>query len=262
VPRPWSTSSREDLTPSFSPHGQHVAFQSTRSGWGEIWMADRDGSHSHQLTDLKGSVAGFPHWSPDGKKIVFHSRQQSYARLFLLDLSAGRPMPLSYEAINDYQPSWSRDGKWIYFGSRRSGERQVWKVSAQGGPVVQVTSHGGWVPLESPDGQTLFYGKPDNTIWRMPLPGGEEQPVFSQAVSAIGSAYAPGRKGIYFIRQASPGGKQSLAFLRLANGQITTLAEISRPLELGFALSPDERTILYSQIDHVSSELMLVEHFH
>jgi hypothetical protein len=115
--------------------------------------------------------------------------------------------------------------------------------------------------LESPDGQTLFYGKPDNTIWRMPLPDGEEQPVLSQAVSAVGSAYAPGRKGIYFIRQASPGGQQSLAFLHLADGQITTLAEISRPLEYGFALSPDERTILYSQIDHVTSELMLVEHF-
>lgn len=260
VPRPWSTSSREDLTPSFSPDGQQVAFQSTRSGWDEIWAADRDGSHLHQLTELRGSVAGFPHWSPDGKRIVFHSRQQSYARLFLLDLSAGRPKALRYKAINDYQPSWSHDGKWIYFGSRRSGEDQVWKVSAGGGPVLQVTRHGGWAPLESPDGQTLFYGEPDNTIWRMPLPSGEEQPVFSEAVN--GSTYAPGRKGIYFIRQASPGGKQSLVFLRFADGQMTTLAEISRPLELGFALSPDERTILYSQIDHASSDLMLVEHFH
>ena len=260
--RPWTTSIREDLTPSFSPDGHQVTFQSSRSGWNEIWIADRDGSHARQLTELKGSVAGFPHWSPDGKRIVFHSRQQSYARLFLLDLSAGRPMVLSYEAINDYQPSWSHDGKWIYFGSRRSGERQVWKVSAEGGPVVQVTRHGGWVPLESPDGQNLFYTKPDSGLWRLPLPAGEEQPVSSEAVSAIGSAYAPGRKGIYFIREASPGRPQTLVFLRLADGQMTTLAEISRPLELGFALSPDERTILYSQIDHVSSELMLIEHFH
>ena len=123
---------------------------------------------------------------------------------------------------------------------------------------MQVTRHGGFVPLDAPDGQTLFYGKPDNTIWGMSLPGGEARPVFYAGSRASGSAYAPGRKGIYFIREASPGGKQSLAFLHLANGQITTLAEISRPLELGFALSPDERTILYSQIDHVSSELMLV----
>lgn len=262
IPRPWSASSQEDLTPSFSPDGRQVAFQSTRSGWDEIWVADRDGSHPHQLIELRGSVAGFPHWSPDGKKIVFHSRQQSYARLFLLDLSAGRPTPLSYQAIDDYQPSWSHDGKWIYFGSLRSGEHEVWKVSAEGGPIMQVTRHGGWVPLESRDGQYLFYTKPDSGVWRMPLPAGEEQPVFSEAVSAIGSAYAPGRKGIYFVRQGTPASKQSLMFFRFKDGQTTTLTEISRPLELGFALSPDERTILYSQIDHVSSELMLVEHFH
>ncbi|MBV9306762.1 MAG: PD40 domain-containing protein [Acidobacteriaceae bacterium] len=262
VPRQWGISSREDWTPSFSPDGQQVAFQSTRSGWSEIWIADRDGSHPRQLTELKGSIAGFPHWSPDGKKIVFHSRQQSYARLFLLDLSTSRPTPLRYEAINDYQPSWSHDGRWLYFASRRSGERQVWKVPAEGGPVVQVTRHGGWDPLESPDGQYLYCVKPGNSIWRMPLPGGEEQPVSSEVVSAMGSAYAPGRKGIYFIRQAGPSGQQSLVFVRLPNGQKTTLAEISRPLEFGLALSPDERTILYSQIDHVSSDLMLVEHFH
>ena len=232
VPRPWGASSRQNGTPSFSPDGQQVAFQSTRSGWSEIWTADRDGSHLRQLTDLKGAVAGFPYWSPDGKKIVFHSRQQSYARLFVLDLSAGRAAPLTYEAVNDFAPSWSHDGKWIYFGSRRSADIQVWKVPAEGGPVLQVTRHGGWSPLESADGQYLFYTKTDNSIWRMPLPSGGEQPVFSEAVN--GSTYAPGRKGIYFIRQVSPGGKQSLAFLSFANGQIATLAEISPPAGIGF----------------------------
>ena len=58
-----------------------------------VWMADRDGSHLRQLTELRGSVAGFPRWSPDGKKIAFHSRLQSYARLYVLDLSSGRGAP-------------------------------------------------------------------------------------------------------------------------------------------------------------------------
>jgi hypothetical protein len=80
-------------------------------------------------------------------------------------------------------------------------------------------------------------------------------------VSAIGSAYAVARKGIYCILRASLGRKQSIVFVGSTNSQITALAEISRPLELGLAVSPDERTIFYSQIDHVSSELMLIEHF-
>jgi len=82
APRPWLLSSQEAANPSFSPDGEQVAFQSSRSGWSEIWLADRDGSHLRQMTELRGSVAGFPHWSPDGKRSVFHSRQHTYARLF------------------------------------------------------------------------------------------------------------------------------------------------------------------------------------
>jgi Tol biopolymer transport system component len=259
VPRQWSASSRVDYTPSFSPDGGQVAFQSTRSGWNEIWTADREGSHLRQLTELRGSVAGFPRWSPDGKKIVFHSRQQGYGRLFLLDPLGGRAMPLSYEAINDFAPSWSHDEKWIYFTSRRSGENEVWKVAADGGLAVRVTRHDGWNPLESPDGQYLYYAKGDSSVWRMALSSGEERLMFSQA--GDDAAYAPGRKGVYFIREASPGRKRNLVFLRLADSRMIILAEISRPLDFGFAVSPDERMILYSQIDHVTSELMLVEHF-
>jgi serine/threonine protein kinase len=257
VPRPWSFSSREDQTPSFSPDGQQVAFQSTRSGWSEIWMADRDGSHLRQVTELRGSVAGFP---PDGQRIVFHSRQQSYPRLFLLDLLTGRSRPLSFPAVYEFMPSWSHDGKWIYFASRRSGGTQVWRVAADGaGALAPITNHGGGAPLESADGRFLFYTKPIPGLWRMPLSGGEEQQVFSDAVAE--SAYAPGRTGVYFIRQESTGGKQSLVFFRFSDQQMITLAEIPRPVDLGLAVSHDERTILYAQIDHVSSELMLVDKF-
>jgi hypothetical protein len=37
--------------------------------------------------------------------------------------------------------------------------------------------------------------------------------------------------------------------------------EITHPVMLGLAVSPDERTLLYSQVDNVSSELMLVDKF-
>jgi TolB protein len=90
APRPFIASTQQEGTPSFSPDGQQIAFQSWRTGSSEIWAVDRDGSHPRQLTELKGTVAGFPRWSPDGKKIVFHSRQQSNARLFLLDVPSRR----------------------------------------------------------------------------------------------------------------------------------------------------------------------------
>jgi len=264
APRPWMTSSREDVSPSFSPDGQQVAFQSSRSGWSEIWMADRDGSHVRQMTELRGSVAGFPHWSPDGKLIVFHSRQHSYGQLFLLDVLTGRPRPLVYQAVNEMIPTWSHDEKWIYFDSSRSGAQQIWKVRTDGaGGITQLTKHGGaGLPLESVDGKFLFYTKTSGTgLWRMPLSGGEEQLFLPDPVGGSGLDYAVARSGIYFIREAGSKAKQRLIFFRFADGQMTTIAEMTRPVFMGLAISPDERTILYSQIDHVSSELMLVENF-
>jgi hypothetical protein len=77
----------------------------------------------------------------------------------------------------------------------------------------------------------------------------------------LGSAYALGKQGIYFIRPTSQGSGQELAFLRFATGQISSIVTIPRSVTFGLALSPDERLILYSQRDQVGSDLMLVENF-
>jgi hypothetical protein len=78
----------------------------------------------------------------------------------------------------------------------------------------------------------------------------------------LGTAYALGKHGIYFIRPAGQGGGQELAFLDFATSQVASVATIPRSVSLGLALSPDEQLILYSQIDQVGSDLMLVENFH
>lgn len=63
-------STRGDSNAQFSPDGKLIAYQSSRSGYEEIWMASSDGSGSRQLTHLKSTRSGYPRWSPDGKHIV------------------------------------------------------------------------------------------------------------------------------------------------------------------------------------------------
>ena len=253
-------SNREESTPSFSPDGQQIAFESSRSGWNEIWTAGRDGYNLCQITDLRGSAAGFPRWSPDGKRMLFHSRQKSVARLYTINVSDHRATPLAYDPVDDYTASWSRDGRWIYFASRRSGQVQIWKVAAQGGAAKQVTHQGGSSPFESADAAWLFYTKPNHAgIWRMPVQGGSEQLVVSALVGGSGTCYAPGRKGIYFVRQATR--RLDLAFFDFRTAQVTSLAKIASDVGLGLALSTDERELLYSQVDYVDGDLMLVENF-
>ena len=64
---------------SFSPDGQKLAFESSQTGYNEIWTAGSDGSNPVQLTFLKG-VAGTPRWSNDGRSVAFDYRPTSTAK--------------------------------------------------------------------------------------------------------------------------------------------------------------------------------------
>ncbi len=80
-------------------------------------------------------------------------------------------------------------------------------------------------------------------------------------VANCSSAYAPVKSGIYFMKPVNGDRAGMLAFFNFGTQQITSLATISRPMGLGLAVSPDERLVLYSQKDHLGSDLMLVDNF-
>src|SRR4029077_20432032 len=46
--RPLISSTRDDGAPQYSPDGKRIAFVSGRSGNGEIWVCDSDGSNAVQ----------------------------------------------------------------------------------------------------------------------------------------------------------------------------------------------------------------------
>jgi Tol biopolymer transport system component len=248
--------------PQFSPDGRRIAYQSLQSGRLEIWACDRDGSHTRQLTQLKAAVSGFARWSPDGKKIVFHSRPKSLASLYLIDADGGKPQRITGESGNDISPSWSHDGKWIYFASTRAGQEYIWRMPATGGAATKISEQSGWCPLESIDGQFLFYmSSSGSTLRSLPLSGGSERELLS-GVSGRGTSYAPANHGIYFIRTVDHDRNRELAFFDFASQSISVLARIEKPVWLGLAVSPEEDLLLYSQVDHRVSNLMLVEDFH
>ena len=96
----------------------------------------------------------------------------------MISPEGGSPRRLTNEPSADFVPSWSRDGRWIYFCSDRGGKgnRQIWKMPAEGGPATQVTQNGGFEAFESFDRKFLFYStwKPPDEIWKMPIAGGQE----------------------------------------------------------------------------------------
>jgi Tol biopolymer transport system component len=209
------------------------------------------------------SVTGTPRWSPDGQQIAFDSRASGKAEIFVMDSHGGSPRKLTNESSTDVIPSWSRDGRWIYFASDRSGERQMWKMPSAGGTAVQATRHGGYGGFESLDGKFLYYAKGATVpgLWRIPTTGGEETEVIKSLEPGYWGYWGIVENGIYYLDTTE---KPGIVFFDFNTGRTKRLFDLeSRPARetAGLGVSPDGKMILYTQLDALSRDIVLVENF-
>jgi Tol biopolymer transport system component len=254
-------STRVDACPQFSPDGTRIVFCSDRTGADEIWVSDTARSHLVQLTSLGGPIAGTPRWSPDGRRIAFDGQRG----IHVIDVDGGPSRRVASDTPDGVVPSWSRDGQWIYFASGRTGRLEVWKVPAAGGQAVQITKRGGFAASESQDGKSLYYAKGIRLdgLWRVGVNGGEEAPVLDFPKASFWGYWALVKKGIYFVNTET-GPQPALQFLSFADKRVVHVAALDRrpvPFLSGLAVSPDEKSILYTQEDHRSSDIILVDNF-
>jgi Tol biopolymer transport system component/predicted Ser/Thr protein kinase len=261
------SSTRREHAAEFSPDGRRIAFRSDRSGNYEIWVCDSEGKNPTQLTHFDGPRANDPKWSADGRWIAFSSGAGGNADVYVISAEGGTPRRLTTDdRFADTSPSWSGDGQWIYFTSTRSGTSDVWKMPVAGGEAVQVTYHGGFDPVESPDGRTVYYNKSDTEVWQVSTAGGDERLLFKGSIDQFSWAVAP--RGIYFFSYLTPSSRSpyALNFFDFATRKIRRIANLDghRPdFQVGgLSVSPDERWVIYTQRDRLEYDLLLVEGFH
>jgi Tol biopolymer transport system component len=160
-------------------------------------------------------------------------------------------------------PSWSGDGRSIYYASDRTGSWQIWKQPVAGGSAIQITRRGGREAKESPDGKFLYYTGTDQAgLWRVPTNGGDEVSVAELAGIRHHRHWALADGGIYFLSREQS--TWTVCFLDFASKRIATVFTMpGKPVfgSPGLTISPDGRTILYSQVDQQGSDVMLLENF-
>jgi Tol biopolymer transport system component/DNA-binding winged helix-turn-helix (wHTH) protein len=258
-------SSRQETAGKYSPDGTQIAFQSNRASSNyEVWVSDANGSNAVQLSYFDAPGTGTPRWSPDGKVIAFDSRLGGEANIYLVDPHGGVPKKLNVDIRGNNVPSWSHDGKWIYFVNGEDAHNSsVWKVPAEGGHAVQLAQHPASFPLESPDAQHVYFVR-EYQLWSVNTDGSDAHQIadLPEDQETARDAWVPFGSGIYFWHYANQ--KPVIDFLDFNSKKIRHVffPEKSRPDWLGgLSISPDGRWLLFSQVDEVSSDLMLVENW-
>jgi Tol biopolymer transport system component/serine/threonine protein kinase len=282
--RPIIASSRTDEAPRISPDGRLIAFESSRTGGQDIWIAAADGTRARQLTFLRR--AGQPHWSPDGRLIAFAAAAPGQARpdVWVVDASGGTPRQITSDPSYDTLLAWSADGQSLYFRSDRAGSGwDVWRVPASGGAATRMTTGGGLRAQESRDGAFLYYSNDVPEIWRRTLrastsnaqntPNATNAPnvanVPDTQVMALprdahwGGDWIVGERGIYYVNPQSPAGPaiELLPFRPAGRARPIRIVPLSAPLSGGqpFTIARDESWLAWSQEDHRAGDIMMIE---
>jgi hypothetical protein len=93
--------------------------------------------------------------------------------------------------------------------------------------------------------------------------GGEETAVLDFPKATFWGYWALVNDGIYFVdAEVSP--RPALRFFSFGTGRVSHVVDLEeKPIAHwpGMAIAPDGKWLLYTQVDHRSGDLMLVENF-
>jgi tricorn protease len=185
----------DESRPLYSPDGNKLAFISTRTGGGDIYILTLASAELKRLTFDDG-MEQLDAWSRDGKWIYFSTGSHDVGRkndLYRVSADGGTPMPVSADRFtNEFQAAPAPDGITLAFAARGNGDQQWWRNGHShldeseiwlahdkpGSPatyekLIDLNGRNAW-PMWMPDGKQLYFmsdrGGAQN-IWNMPVGG-------------------------------------------------------------------------------------------
>src|ERR671934_148128 len=128
----------------------------------DIWSMSADGSGQRRLPHT--DVGEYPSWSPDGKRIAFHSNRSGHHLMYVVDVDGSRVVNLSRVGEGGLV-AWSPDGHSILFASQRDhsdNSRDIYVMRPDGSGLRRLTrtpAPGADTPAWSPDSRYIVYAR-------------------------------------------------------------------------------------------------------
>jgi Tol biopolymer transport system component len=266
---------RLDVTPDFKPAGSPVRLISS----------------TH--TDYNAQ------YSPDGKRILFHSTRSGASEIWMSDADGSNAVRLTnFNAPITGSPRWSPDGQWIVFDSNKEGQFEVYRMRSDGGNPERLTNNPSTdgVASYSHNGRFIYFMSSrsgTNQVWKMDADGRNPRQITRkggylafESVDGRWLYYSAADGDSPLMRVPVDGGAETqvlprvfefgfcvtpkgilfargggIEYLDVGSGKISPFFQPSGQMTVGLSISPDQRHILFPQRESSGSDLMLVENF-
>lgn len=217
----------------------------------------------------QGYIAGpqDPHWSPDGKYLVYQVRGGQDG-LAVRSIETGEGRRISRKLLYVRDPRWSPDGKSLIAGGRDGkGRDGVYQIDVESGNVTPIvySPRLGADPRWSADGTKIYYKDrqtPERLVER-DLRSGAEREVFRH-LSIQNVEVSPDGRTLGVQTLIDPSSQyKSLLLVSIADGssrELLRLASQEAPTQVHtIAWTPDSREILFEKRTASQTELWSID---
>ncbi len=156
--------SRDD-DPVWSPDGNTIIFDSSRSGRTDLYTRPANGSQAEQLFYHDETDKYPSSWSADGKYVTYEDLSGRDIHIWAAPMVGGerKPFPVLQEKYATRSPATSPDGKWLAYYSNEYGKWQVY-ITSFPKPGGKFMVGDGTNPTWRRDSKELFYVDSSNRV--------------------------------------------------------------------------------------------------
>ncbi|BAH56038.1 hypothetical protein ROP_pROB01-05390 (plasmid) [Rhodococcus opacus B4] len=234
-----------------SPPAPTPVIVSFDDGWGQVFVANVDGSGLRQVTPTVADDMSDGRWgnnaalSPDGAQLAY-TRGGRFIEV--VDLESGDVRTVHEDG---YQPVFSPDGSSIAF-SKSDGSISIMNTDGSDLRVI-APAESGSVATFSPDGSRVVFTA-DGYIVEVPTTGGESKVLLRDQFWNSDPAYSPDGSTLVFSSNRGGNHGSEIYSMPAGGGEITRLTDT---YAVHPQFTPDGSRILYTRATTQSGELVV-----